>query len=166
MKQGVVERKRGRRPAVAAWLHLARVFQRIDKASTEQFRRRGLSPAWFDVLAHVDAAEGAKQQDLADALYVTKGNVCQLLDRLAEAGLLVRRPEGRSNRIFLTDEGRRALAEAVPGHEALIAAELGALTAEEQRHLAALLRRIDRKPPAVPPGVSEIDLGRDLKRPG
>jgi DNA-binding MarR family transcriptional regulator len=129
--------------AVVAWLRLARVFAKIERRGVEQVRPHGLSYGQFDVLAHVGAAPGMSQQELADALLVTKGNVCQLLDKLEAAGLLVRRPEGRTNRLFLTDKGRGVYASVVPEHEAHVAEQLAALEPHEQRQLLRLLRRLD-----------------------
>jgi DNA-binding MarR family transcriptional regulator len=80
---------------------------------------------------------------MARRLLVTKGNVAQLLSRMQRRGLIERRPEGRMNRLFLVDEGRRLFAEAVPAHEALVAERLSALSDEEQRHLLGLLRKLD-----------------------
>ena len=104
----------------------------------------GLNNAQFDVLAHVGAAEGITQQELADSLLVTKGNVAQLLDRMEERGLISRRREGRTNRLFLTEEGRRLFPEVVPAHEDLIDERLCVLSREEQKKLHELLRQIDR----------------------
>src|SRR6476469_697170 len=90
-----------RTPALLAWLRLARVFQKVDRVSSDSLRCRQLSPAQLDVLAKVGSAEGISQQALANALLVTKGNVCQLLDKMQRSGLLERRPEGRVNRLYL-----------------------------------------------------------------
>jgi DNA-binding MarR family transcriptional regulator len=125
-------------------MRLARVYQKVDRASAAAMRARGLSVGQFDVLAQVRAHPGITQQALADALLVTKGNVTQLLDRLEAAGLLCRRQEGRANRVTLTDEGQRLAAAAVPAQEALVAARLAVLTADEQRALQRLLRKVDR----------------------
>jgi DNA-binding MarR family transcriptional regulator len=133
-----------RRPALLAWLRLARVFQKIDRASAERLRCRSLSVAQFDVLAHVGASEGLTQQELADSLLVTKGNVCQLLDRMQQSGLLERRQEGRANHLFLTDTGSRMFEAIVPEHEETIADLFSALTADEQVQLLELLRKLDR----------------------
>ena len=133
-----------RSPAVLAWLRLVRVFQKIDRDSTEHLRRWGLSVAQFDVLAQVGAAEGLTQQALADRLLVTKGNVTQLLNRMEADGLLLRQPLGRANGLYLTPKGRALRAEVVPAHEAFIERELAALRGEEQVKLLATLRRVDR----------------------
>src|SRR5438045_2441466 len=108
---------RSTRRAVVTWMRLARSYQRIDQASTEHLRSFRLSVAQFDVMAHLRTSEGATQQDLARALLVTKGNICQLLDRMEQRGLLRRRQEGRSNRVSLTEEGRALMEAAIPAQE-------------------------------------------------
>src|SRR5919107_4348543 len=114
-------RSRLRRPAVLAWLRLARVFQKIDTRSERFFRSHGLNTAHFDVLAQVGAARGITQQELADALLVTKGNISQLLSKLEQVGLITRRQEGRTNCLSLTERGQAVFQLVVPQQEALIA---------------------------------------------
>jgi len=121
-----------------------RVSQKVERELAEQLKLWGLNNAQFDVLARVGAAEGITQQELADALLVTKGNIAQLLDRMQKRGLIERRPQGRINRLFLTDEGRRTFAEVVPAHEDLIDDRLSVLSEDEQRWLFELLRKLDR----------------------
>lgn len=133
-----------RRPSVVSWLRLLRVASRVQRDLGEHSRDWGLNNAQFDVLAHVGAAEGITQQELADSLLVTKGNITQLLDRVERRGLISRRREGRTNRLYLTDEGRRLFAEVVPAHEALIDERLSVLSREEQQRLHELLRKLDR----------------------
>lgn len=129
-----------------AWIRLARVFQRIDRGSAEELRRADVSLAQFDVLAQVGAREGLTQQALADRLLVTKGNVCQILDRLETRGWIERRPVpgSRANALFLTGEGWRVRDAVLPGHEERIAARFDALSDDEVATLASLLRRVDR----------------------
>ena len=133
-----------RRPSVLAWLRLLRVSQKVERDLARQLKLWGLNNAQFDVLAHVGAAEGITQQELADSLLVTKGNVAQLLGRMERRGLIERRSQGRTNRLFLTDEGRRTFTEVVPAHEALIDDRLSVLSEEDQKQLFELLRRLDR----------------------
>jgi DNA-binding MarR family transcriptional regulator len=128
---------------VTLWLRYARIFHRIEHRLIAQLRARDLSLAQFDVLAKVNASEGLTQQELADRLLVTKGNVCQLLDRMEQNDLLVRRQDGRANRVYLTAGGRRLAQEVLPEHEALIASLFSALAPDEQRQLRVLLRTLD-----------------------
>lgn len=139
VEQGGV-RSRG----LLAWLRLAAVFQKVDQLSAEHLRAWDLSVAQFDVLAQVGPAEGCTQGDLAKALRVTKGNVCQLLDRMERDGLLRRQQEGRANRLYLTERGRRLHDQVVPAHEALINRLFSTLTRDKQILLLGVLRTLDR----------------------
>jgi DNA-binding MarR family transcriptional regulator len=132
-----------RTASLLAWLRLVRVFQKVNRASTDSLRCRQLSPAQVDVLANVGSSEGISQQELADALLVTKGNVCQLLDKMETSGLLERRPDKRVNRLFLTDQGRHVYDEVVPRHDALLAEQFQSLSETDQRELLRLLRQLD-----------------------
>lgn len=136
-----------RQPAVLGWLRLVHVYHKIERRAEECLRGTGVSMAQLDVIARVGTSPGLTQQDLADSLLVTKGNVCQLLDRMESAGLIERRQDGRANHIHLTADGERLFAEVVPPHERLIAAQFAALTPEEQRQLLDLLRKLDQSLP-------------------
>jgi DNA-binding MarR family transcriptional regulator len=59
-------------------------------------------------------------------------------------GLLYRRRSGRTNHIYLTDEGRELRSKLVPTQEAEIAKTFSVLTPEEQQTLLSLLRKLDR----------------------
>jgi DNA-binding MarR family transcriptional regulator len=121
------------------------VFQKTQRVQANQLRCWRLSPAQFDVLAHVGASEGLTQQRLADALLVTKGNVCQILDKMERDGLLVRRPSGRVNHVYLTEAGRHLFEEVVPAHERFMAEAFGQLSEADQWQLLRLLSRLDHQ---------------------
>jgi DNA-binding MarR family transcriptional regulator len=135
-----------RDPGVLAWMRLARVYTAIDRRTAQFLRQFDLTTAQFDVIAQVGAREGRTQQELAQALLVTKGNVTQLLDRLEERGLIERRttPGRRGKAIHLTETGRALNRQVVPAQEALIASLFEPLEPEDRVRLGGLLRRIDR----------------------
>jgi DNA-binding MarR family transcriptional regulator len=70
--------------------------------------------------------------------------VTQLLDRMTSGGLLMRRQDGRANRLYLTESGRALFNLAVPRQEDEIADLFLVLTAAERGQLSALLRKLDR----------------------
>jgi len=129
--------------AVLTWLRLARVYHKVDRRSVETMRAHHLSVSRFDVLNHAGAREGRSQQQLADALLVTKGNICQLVDAMEADGLLERRRHLRTKRIYLTDKGRTLRAAAVRAQEEAIITEFSALSADETRTLLSILRKLD-----------------------
>jgi DNA-binding MarR family transcriptional regulator len=98
------------------------------------------------VLARVGAREGCTQQELADRLLVTKGNVCQLVDKMEARGWIERRPaaHGRSNLLFLTEKGARKRSEAVPEQESHITRIFSALEPAERTELSRILRKLER----------------------
>jgi len=130
-------------PAVMAWLRLVRVFQKVHQITSRGLRCSSLSLAHFDVLMHVGAAEGITQQELADSLLVTKGNVCQVLGRMEEADLIRRHSQGRVNRLYLTESGREIFRHVRPDHERRVEEAFDALSSAEQHQLLALLRKLD-----------------------
>jgi DNA-binding MarR family transcriptional regulator len=131
-------------PAIVAWLRLARVYQKIDRRTDEMMKTYGLSVSRFDVLNHAGTPEGRTQQELAETLLVTKGNVTQLIDAMERDGLLERRRDGRTKRIYLTDAGRALRSQVVAVQEVAIAAEFSALAPDDLDALARILRVLDR----------------------
>jgi DNA-binding MarR family transcriptional regulator len=125
-------------------MRLMRVYHKIDRRTAQALKCWGLSVSRFDVLNQAGLREGRTQQDLADALLVTKGNIVQLLDGMESDGLLLRRRSGRTNHIYLTDRGRELRQDVLAAHEANIARELSILSPDEQQTLSGLLRKIDR----------------------
>lgn len=142
-------RHRPRKAGVIAWLRLARVYQKLERAGMEHLRCWGLSVPQFDVLAHVSVAEGLTQQELATARLTTKGNLSQLLDHMERDGLVERRRDGRVKRVYLTERGRRLADEVIPEHETAIAGWMCGLEPEEGEVLLRVLRKLDRALPGL-----------------
>ncbi len=129
---------------VRTWVRMMRIFNRIDRRSAEGFRSWNLSVARFDVINHAGLHDGITQQELADALLVTKGNIAQLLDALERDGLTRRERQGRCNLVYLTEAGRELRDRAMASHIQTISAAMDSLTSEEQQTLASLLRKLER----------------------
>jgi DNA-binding MarR family transcriptional regulator len=128
--------------AIRVWFRFLRLESRIQSAVAEHLRAIGLSVPQCDVLTTLTEAEGISQQDLAQRLYVTKGNISGLLDRLERAGLVERRSTAADRRqyaIYLTPEGRAAAEQAIAVQHALIAATLGRLPSEKLAEFETLL---------------------------
>ena len=124
------------------WLRLIRLMTRARTTMGERLGEIALSVPQLDVLSTLTEAEGVSQQELATRLYVTKGNISGLLDRLADAGLVERRSipgDKRSHAIHLTGEGRRLaeLGMAIQGR--FIAETFGRLPAEDLTHFDRLV---------------------------
>lgn len=118
------------------WFRFIRLSRRVTAAVAAELRGLGLSIPQFDVLSTLSEREGLTQQELAARLYVTKGNVSGLVDRLVEAGLVERRaiPEDRrSHALHLTAEGTTLAARGMAAQADYVARTLGRLEASELR---------------------------------
>ncbi len=74
----------------------------------------GLTQAQARVLVHLSRCEGASQKALADLLEVQPITLLRQIDRLAEAGLIERRPNPRDRRaqcLHLTERAQPVLAD-------------------------------------------------------
>ena len=128
--------------AVRVWFRFIRLESHLQVAVSERLREVGLSVPQCDVLTTLTEAEGVSQQDLAKRLYVTKGNISGLLDRLEGAGLVNRRSTAADRRqyeIYLTPAGREAAQRAIGIQHALIDATIGRLAAEDLATFERLL---------------------------
>lgn len=113
------------------WFRFLRLHRRLSAAVASELRRIGLSIPQFDLLSTLTEREGLTQQELAQRLYVTKGNVSGLVDRLVEAGLVERRTiEGdrRSHALYLTESGRELAEKGIVAQRAYVDRTLGRLS--------------------------------------
>ena len=119
----------------------------VGRRLSGYLERYDLTLAQFGVLAQLQAQPDISQQALADWLFVTKGNMVGLLNRLEDRGLVRRRSDpkdGRTHVVCLTEQGAALAAQVVPEHEALVTECMGVIAPEEQRALHQLLHTLDR----------------------
>jgi DNA-binding MarR family transcriptional regulator len=138
------------RPTVLAWLHLLRIQHKVHRRETAHLAEYNLTLPQFDVLAQLHRQEGITQQTLADRLLVTKGNVCGLMDRMVEQGLVERRADPQDRRaymLYLTAKGKALIRQVLPAQSRLIDEQLGRLSSAKQKQLLDLLGELDRALP-------------------
>lgn len=122
------------------WFRVIRLHRRAVNTVASELKALGLSIPQFDLLSTLTEREGLSQQELAERLYVTKGNVSGLLDRMVEADLVERRSipgDRRSNALYLTKKGRDLAERGIAAQRAYVQRTLGSLP---QQDLAELER--------------------------
>jgi DNA-binding MarR family transcriptional regulator len=128
--------------AQRVWFRLIRLEARLQAAVGERLREIGVSIPQCDVLTTLTEKEGLSQQELATRLYVTKGNISGLIDRLAEAGFVERRStanDRRQHAIYLTGAGRAMAETAIAVQRRWIASTLGRMSERDLEALEAKL---------------------------
>ena len=131
--------------AERVWFRLIRLHARFGAAVGDRFRTIGLSVPQGDVLTTLTEREGVSQQELAERLYVTKGNISGLIDRLQAAGLVERRAtagDRRSHAIYLTPEGRKVACAALDLQRAFVAETFGRLAPDEIARFENLIVKV------------------------
>lgn len=135
-----------RQPVTPAriWFRFLRLHQRGHAAIAQRLRQLGLSVAQFDLLSTLTEAEGITQRDLAERLYVTKGNVSGLVDRLVEAGMVDRRAipgDRRSYALHLTEAGRKAAQAGMETQQLFVTETVGQLPQRDLEMLDQVITR-------------------------
>ena len=129
------------------WVQLARTFYRVHRRIMSALARHDVTMPQFDILATLRFSAGVTQQELAERLLVTKGNVCGVLDRLEGLGWVERRPDPqdkRANRLHLTPAGQKKLDQLLPEHDALVLQAFSAASDSDIKSLRRTLTAIEQ----------------------
>jgi len=124
------------------YFRMLRLEARMAAAVGDRLREIGLSVPQCDVLSTLTEEGGVSQQALAKRLYVTKGNISGLLDRLETAGLVERRSTANDRRqyeIHLTEAGKEAADKAIAIQHGVISRTLGRMKPDDLEQLERLI---------------------------
>ena len=127
---------------------VSRLARELEQRLERVYREHGLEPGWHDVLAtlrRVGPPYRLRPSEFTGALMLTSSGTTKRLDRLEQAGLITRGPDPEDRRatlITLTDPGHRLIDAVTGAHLDNERDLLIALTADEQRRLADLLRKL------------------------
>lgn len=105
-------------------------------------KKWNVSAAQFDVLAQVGGHDRLTQQELGNKLFVTKGNITQLLNKMEQLDWIRREQEGTTKYISLTEKGRALYEEIILPQERFQAEQFQNLNVEEQHQLLQLLKKL------------------------
>jgi MarR family transcriptional regulator, organic hydroperoxide resistance regulator len=131
---------------LAAWLLLVKTYNHIEAQISADLRADDLTLARVHVMAALDLHGPMSQQALADRLYVTKGNVVGLINKLSARGLVERtasKTDRRSNLLCITPAGREVMERIMPRQHTLIAKLMSPLTEAEAALLEKMLTRLN-----------------------
>jgi DNA-binding MarR family transcriptional regulator len=127
---------------------ISRLARELEQRLEPIYRAHGLEPGWHDVLATL-RRNGPPYQlrptDFAGQLMLTSSGTTKRLDRLEQAGLIARTPDPEDRRgtlITLTEAGHDLIDAVTEAHLDNERNLLSALSVDEQRRLADLLRKL------------------------
>jgi len=134
---------------IRAWARLTRAQQRAQGEIEAALKAASLpSLSWYDVLLETERAgkDGLRPFELERAMLLAQYNLSRLVDRMAAAGLVERRPcdeDARGHMVAITDAGRAMRRRMWPIYARAIEQTVGRhFTAREARTLGDLLGRL------------------------
>lgn len=133
---------------MAVFGRLSRAAQLVHARQAETFARHGLDAASFDVLATLRRSGkpyGLTPREIQRSAMVTSSAIAQRINRLEQAGLVVRSAndaDGRATDVTLTAEGLAVIERALPGHVETEHLLLRALEGDQRQQLSQLLQNL------------------------
>jgi DNA-binding MarR family transcriptional regulator len=105
---------------VSSWASYLKVHARVINEIEKELARAGQIPlTWYDILLSVNGSPGNRKRmiEIAEEVVLTKSGLSRSVDKLTEAGLLVKEPcpdDKRGSFAVITDKGIQALKNAWP----------------------------------------------------
>jgi len=146
---------------ITAYGLLRETAAELDHLMRRNLKRSGLQIAMFELLLRLvrSPAERQRLTSLARELTVTTGGITRLVDRAEASGLVRREPcpdDARGSYAVITEEGKRRLRIALPGHlsdvENMWLSQLG----EDREVVLRRLRRARDNARRSPAGRTEL----------
>ena len=132
--------------ALDAYIKLVRASESVVGRLVQNLRAEDdLTLSQFGVLEALMHLGPMCQRELGVKILKSSGNVTMVVDNLEKRGLVARRrsvEDRRVTEVDLTAKGRALIKGIFPRHAAEITAEMGRLTAAEQKQLGALCRKL------------------------
>ncbi len=131
--------------ALGTYVKLMRAAESVTVRTHRHLASTGLTISQFAVLEALYQLGPLSQREIGKKILRSSGNITMVIDNL-EKSELVRRERNEADRRFfivhLTDRGYNLINKIFPPHAAVIAEDLGALTAAEQDTLGRLCKKL------------------------
>ena len=131
--------------ALRTYVKLMRAAESVTARTHRHLSSTGLTISQFAVLEALYQLGPLSQREIGKKILRSSGNITMVIDNL-EKSELVRRKRSEADRRFfivhLTDRGYHLINKIFPPHAAVIAEDLGALTAAEQDTLGRLCKKL------------------------
>lgn len=131
--------------ALDLFIKLTRAADSVNIRINAHLADHQLTVSQFGVLEALYHLGPLHQNELAEKILKSTGNMTLVIDNLVKRGLVERCRDDHDRRyvtVHLTENGRSLIQAIFPGHVATVLQEMSVLTAGEQIELAALCRKL------------------------
>jgi DNA-binding MarR family transcriptional regulator len=135
------------RYTTSLWVRFLRFNLVSNKKLQDDLDRLDLTSPQFYVLATIGYAGGLPFGEIGEKMMVTVSNLTGIVDRLEEKRLVIRERDAHDRRVVrvtLTDKGLKVYRNTIPLFEKSISQFFSPLNKNQQKELAALLRKLIR----------------------
>ncbi len=132
-------------PALKLWVVLTRAHGAVEVHARADFARYGFSPGEFGALEVLHHKGPLLLGELQRKILVSSGGTTYVIDRLAEKGLVTRRPcpaDRRASFVELTTAGTELMERIFPLHQQVIERALSGIPDAEKDRLIEALKRL------------------------
>jgi len=134
--------------ALGTYVKLMRASETITMLAHQHLATHNLTTSQFGVLEALYHLGPMCQKDIGNKILKSSGNITTVVDNLEKRNLVKRNRTGSDRRFIsveLTSEGRALIHNIFPSHVEGISDLLSALSAQEQKDLAELCRKLGRQ---------------------
>jgi len=134
--------------ALDTWIKLNRSVESLVTRINQSNTMGGLTPTQFSVVEALFHLGPLPQCQLAARVFKSSGNMTLVIDNLEKLGLVSRQPDPDDRRVSLvnlTSLGKQTVSVIFPQHAAAVARLFEVLSAEEQRKLGEILRKLGKQ---------------------
>jgi MarR family transcriptional regulator, organic hydroperoxide resistance regulator len=131
--------------SIDCWLQMIRTYDQLQNQVAALLQSHSLTVPQFEVLSTLSIADCTNQQELAQRLQVTKGNLVGLIDRLTERECVERVQvpgDRRVNKVRITPVGKDLFHKAFPDQLKVVENMMGDLDETELDTLRGLLQKL------------------------
>jgi MarR family 2-MHQ and catechol resistance regulon transcriptional repressor len=133
--------------ALNTYVKLMRAAESITARAHRRLSSLGLTLSQFGVIEALYHLGPLTQREIGQKILRSSGNITMVIDNLEKRNL-VRRERSHADRRFftihLTGEGKKLIRSIFQPHAAVIAKQMGVLTAAEQQTLGNLCKKLGR----------------------
>lgn len=131
--------------ALDTYIKVTRAAESIMTRTSDHLADYDLTTSQFAILEALYHLGTLSQVELAKKLLKSTGNISTVIQNLEKRDLVCRqrnRDDQRYMKVSITEGGRQLITQILPAHVHGIVVEMGVLSADEQRILAALCRKL------------------------
>ena len=131
--------------ALDTYIKLSRAAEAVTTRINRHLQDHGLTVSQFGVLEALYHLGSLHQNQLAEKILKSSGNMTLVIDNLVKRDLVERRRDDRDWRyvnVHLTEKGQALIDEIFPTHVQQVLKTFTCLSYEEQKSLAALCRKV------------------------